>query len=235
MMRADDPYREIKRSSIEAARRTLPAIEKIVRSYAGFERLRAAIAASIAGNLIDYNTAAYQPRLDRLDEDFRSILSGGFRPDHTKHMWRALNQKRGSLLFLGDNAGETLFDTIPVRLFRNRGWECTFVVKGQAMINDATMKDVEGTEIMKICKVISSGARAHGVPRRYVSDEFLDAVRRADMVISKGQANIETFPSIQDETGVETYYVTRTKCQHIAESISAPAGSNAVIRRAGPD
>ncbi len=34
------------------------------------------------------------------------------------------------------------------------------------MINDATIEDVEGTEITEVSKVMSSGARAHGVPRR---------------------------------------------------------------------
>ena len=230
MMRVNDPYAEIKRKSIVAARTVLPSVEKIVEQLSGREKLRAAIAASITGNLIDYNTAAYQPNLDELEDDFRKILRVGFVPDDTGLMWQSIGRRSGRLVFLADNAGETMFDTILVKLFLEHGWDCTFVVKGKPMINDATMEDIKGTEIMELAEIITTGARAHGVPRNYVSKRFLSAVSKADMVVSKGQANIETFPQIQKELGVETYFVARAKCPHIAESIHTPVGSNFVLR-----
>jgi len=229
-MRTNDPYAEIKRKSIAAARAVLPSVERIVEQMSGYEKLRAAIAASITGNLIDYNTAAYQPNLDELENDFRKIMKAGFAPDDTALMWESIGRRSGRLVFLADNAGETMFDTLVVKVFLEHGWDCTFVVKDKPMINDATLEDIKGTEIMELAETITTGARAHGVPRKYMSKRFLDAVSKAHLVISKGQANIETFPQIQKESGVETYFVTRAKCPHIAESIRAPVGSNIVLR-----
>jgi uncharacterized protein with ATP-grasp and redox domains len=99
------------------------------------------------------------------------------------------------------------------------------------MINDVTMEDVKGTEIEELTTVIDSGGWAHGVPVQFVSEEFLRFFKESDLVISKGQANIETVPEIQQKTGVETYYITKAKCSHISQSVGAKKGDNVVLRR----
>jgi uncharacterized protein with ATP-grasp and redox domains len=105
------------------------------------------------------------------------------------------------------------------------------VVKGKAMINDATKEDIRGTEIEDLTIVVDSGAWAHGVPIEFVSEAFLGLYRESDLVISKGQANIETVPEIQKMMNVETFYLTKAKCSHISQAIGAERGDNVVIRR----
>lgn len=227
----EDPYSEIKRLSNESALKALPLIEKKTDVLEGYERLRACLAASIAGNVIDYNTAEHSPDLGALVEVFDSILAEGFALDDSKHLWRSLKSQKGSLVYLADNAGEVILDIPFLRFLKELGWKTTFVVKGQAMINDATEDDVRGTEIEELATVTNSGAWAHGVPIEYVSKEFLQLMEESDLVISKGQANIETVPEIQQKTGVETYYVTKAKCSHISQSVGAKKGDNVVLRR----
>jgi len=227
----ENPLREIKRMSIEAAQRALPWVEKEVSSKTGYEKLRAALAASIAGNLIDFNTSSHRPDLEQLEASFTTVLTEGFAIDNSHSMWESLTHRKGTLVFLADNAGETLFDTPLVRLITELGWSIIYVVKARAMVNDATEEDVRGTEIESLTRITTTGAWAHGVPKRWVSQEFLDIVARSDMVISKGQANVETFPEIQKDTGVETYYVLKAKCPHIAQAINAKKGDNVVLRR----
>jgi uncharacterized protein with ATP-grasp and redox domains len=60
-------------------------------------------------------------------------------------------------------------------------------------------------------------------------------VEKSDLVISKGQANIETFPEIQREKEVETYYITRAKCPHISQAVGAKKGDSVVLRRPKPN
>ncbi|MFW9787000.1 MAG: DUF89 domain-containing protein [Candidatus Thorarchaeota archaeon] len=227
----EDPYAKIKKLSNESALRALPLVEKKVMELEGYSRLKACLAASITGNVIDYNTAEHQPDLDTLAEVFDSVLREGFAPDDSEHLWKSLSTKRGRLLFLGDNAGEVILDIPLLRFLKELGWETTFVVKGKAIINDATEDDVRGTEIENLATITNSGAWAHGVPKEYVSKEFLQLMKESDMVISKGQANIETVPEIQRNTGVETYYVTKAKCSHISQALGAKRGNNVVLRR----
>ena len=226
----EDPYHEIKRLSNESALRALPLVEDMIRPLGGYEKLKACLTATIAGNLIDYNTAEHKPDLGALVEVFKSILEEGFALDDSEHLWRSLKAKKGKLLYLADNAGEVILDIPLLRFLKELGWDVTYVVKGRAMINDATEEDVRGTEIERLATIANSGAWAHGVPKEYVSKEFLQIMADSDIVISKGQANIETVPEIQRETGVETYYITKAKCSHISRAIGANKGDNVVLR-----
>ncbi|NHI90155.1 MAG: DUF89 family protein [Candidatus Thorarchaeota archaeon] len=228
---AEDPYSEIKRLGKESALKILPHVEEKIADLDGMARLRACIAASVTGNLIDYNTAEHTPDLGNLLEVFNTILVEGFEPDDSEQLWRSLSSKKGKLLYIADNAGEVILDIPFLRFLKELGWETTFVVKGQPMINDATEEDVRGTEIEKLATITNSGGWAHGVPEKFVSKEFLRLMATSDMVISKGQANIETVPEIQRKTGVETYYITKAKCSHISQAIGAKKGSNVVLRR----
>jgi len=231
MAGVENPYAEIKRQSNESALKVLPDIAKKVEGFEGYEKLRACLAASITGNVIDYNVAEHQPDLSSLVKVFDTILAEGFALDDSEHLWNSLTSKTGNLLFLADNAGEVILDIPFLRFLKELGWKTTFVTKGRAIINDATEEDVQDTEIAELSTVVNSGAWAHGVPAEYVSKEFIQHVQGSDIVISKGQANIESFPPIQQNTGVETYYVTKAKCSHISQAIGAKRGDNVVLRR----
>ena len=226
-----DPYAEIKRVSTEAALKALPIIDKLIDPLEGFDRFRACIASAITGNVIDFNTAGHEPDLEHLVEVFNTIQTEGFAIDDSEHLWRSLQSRRGKLLFLADNAGEHILDIPLLRLLKDIGWSVTFIVKGQAMINDVTIEEVRGTEIEELAEVTDSGAWAHGVPLQMVSKDFLRLVSDSDLVISKGQANIETFPEIQQETNIETYYITRAKCPHISQAIGAEKGDSVILRQ----
>ncbi|MHA1925716.1 MAG: damage-control phosphatase ARMT1 family protein [Candidatus Thorarchaeota archaeon] len=230
----EDPYSEIKKRSIEAAKKVLPTIEQSISKLNGYEKLRAALTAAITGNVIDFNTAGHSPDLEELGKIYEEILEEGFAIDHSKNLWQSLTSKKGEALFLGDNAGETLFDVPLLRLINDLGWHVTYAVKGRPLANDAVRSDVEGTEVERLSKIVDTGAWAYGVPKKWVSKEFLDTVQHSDLVISKGQANIESFPEIQREMNIETYYVTRGKCSHISRAVFARKGDNVVLRRPAP-
>ena len=226
-----DPYRELKEQSTTAALKALPKIEKRLSSLHGYSRLRAVLAACIAGNMIDFNTAGHEPVLEGLAWAFEEILSHGFDIDHTSDLWQSLTKHAGSIAILADNAGEAILDIPLLRFLRDLDWDVFYVVKGRPMINDATREDISGTEIDSLAHVIDSGAWAHGVPRDLVSDEFLESIKTMDLILSKGQANIESFPEIQDALHLETFYITRAKCAHIARMIGARKGDNVVLHR----
>ncbi|MHA1850428.1 MAG: damage-control phosphatase ARMT1 family protein [Candidatus Thorarchaeota archaeon] len=226
-----DPYAEIKRVSTEAALKALPTIDRIIEPLEGVDRFRACLSASITGNVIDFNTGGHEPNLENLVTVFNTIQIEGLAIDDSDQLWRSLQTRPGKLLFLADNAGEHILDIPLLRLLKDMGWSVTFIVKGQAMINDVTMEEVLRTEIEELTEVADSGAWAHGVPLHMVSKEFLQLVSNSDIVISKGQANIETFPEIQRETGVETYYITRAKCPHISQAVGAKKDDSVVLRR----
>jgi uncharacterized protein with ATP-grasp and redox domains len=225
-----DPYIDLKRLSRVAAEKALPVVTELIESKEDYDKFRATLAATIAGNIIDFNTAGHDPDLDALEKTYHEVLDTGFTIDDSHSLWEKLNSSPGTLVYLGDNAGEVLFDIPLIKLVTELGWKVFFVVKGKAMINDATTEDIHGTEIESLAEVIDTGAWAFGTPRSMVSKVFLEAINTADLVISKGQANIESFPEIADEVGVETYYLLRGKCEHIASRLGAAKGDNLVLK-----
>ncbi len=226
-----DPYKEVKQESNRAALEALPFIDERISKFDGCERLRAVLAAAIAGNMIDFNTAGHEPVLERLEVAYSDILSKGFQIDDSAKLWEMLVEKTGTLAVLADNAGESILDIPLLRFLNEMNWDIVYVVKGKPMINDVTADDIEGTEIEKLATILSSGAWAHGVPRDLVSEEFMNTMAKMDLVISKGQANIESFPEIQDDLKIPTFYVTRAKCPHISRIIGAEKGDNVVLYR----
>ncbi|MBS3794522.1 MAG: DUF89 family protein [Candidatus Thorarchaeota archaeon] len=228
---AVDPYHDIKKISNEAAKKGMKKVRERINSLEGYEKLRAALASAIAGNMIDFNTAGHNPDLSKLVEAFVSIEEQGFAVDDSQKLWQQLKSRDGKMVFLADNVGETYFDIPLVEIANAKDWTVTYVVKDKPMMNDVVLEDVRETGIEEIAEVITSGAWAFGVPKKWVSEEFLDSVAQADVVISKGQANIETFPEIQRELNVETYYISRAKCPHIASVLGVSKGENVVLRR----
>ena len=228
---ARDPYKMIKDVSVEAAKKALPIIEEEISNQSDYQKLRIALAASITGNMLDFNTAGHNPDLEELGNTFKEIVQQGFIIDHSESLWNTLNSNKGRLAFLADNAGETLFDIPLIRLINSLGWDITYIVKERPMINDAVLDDVEDTGIKEFVELATTGAWAFGTPRKDVSEEFLELIQSSNLVISKGQANIETFPEIQREMEIETYYVLRGKCLHIANSLGVSMGDNIVLKR----
>ena len=58
------------------------------------------------------------------------------------------------ILYLADNAGEIVFDTLLVEQLKNMGLKVTYVVKSAPVINDATMDDVLFSGMDKIADEI---------------------------------------------------------------------------------
>jgi uncharacterized protein with ATP-grasp and redox domains len=90
------------------------------------------------------------------------------------------------------------------------------VVKGGPIVNDATMEDAISTGLIDLVKVIDNGHSAQGTILKDCSSTFIAEFDKADLVISKGQANFETLSNIKDKT---IFYLLRAKCSSVANAI----------------
>ena len=94
--------------------------------------------------------------------------------------------------------------------------DVTFVVRGGAVINDATLADAEETGMTHLLPVITTGSNRIGAPWAYVSEEYREHYHQADLVIAKGQGNYETLSERHDK---EIYFILRAKCGIIAREL----------------
>jgi uncharacterized protein with ATP-grasp and redox domains len=127
------------------------------------------------------------------------------------------------VLFLADNAGETVFDRVLIERLEPR---VLYGVKGGPILNDATRGDALAAGLDTCATIIDNGSRAPGTVLDFCSSEFRDTFDGAPLVIAKGQANYETL----SDAGPRVFCLMQAKCPVIADDLRVPVGS-AVVRR----
>lgn len=211
-----DPYRKIKEKCTRQALSLYPELKKLINSSE--DRLMTAIRISIAGNIIDFGA-----NFDfDLKKDVGTILSQDFSINHYREFCEALDKAR-KILYLADNAGETVFDRF---LIEEINKPVIYVVRAHPIINDATREDALLAGIDKVAEIVSSGCDAPGNILKFCSDEFLKVYRSADLIISKGQGNYE---GLSDEDR-PIFFLLKTKCHVIARDIGIDEGSIVLMK-----
>ena len=200
-----DPYKEIKKKSIYEALALYPKLIKYMNS--SDDNLITAIRIAITGNIIDFG-------MDKqyvLVEELSKIMKQDFAIFDFEQFVNEL-ERSGSILYIGDNAGESVFDKI---LIEALGKPVTYVVRGIPIINDVVMEDAIDSGIDEIAKIISSGSPAPGTILELCDDSFVHRFNEADMVISKGQGNYEGL----SEVDRSVFFLLKAKCKIIANDL----------------
>ena len=211
-----DPYREIKKQCTRQALALYPRLKE--RIAASEDRLLTAARLAIAGNVIDFGT---DTRFD-LTEDIENLLSTKMAINHYPEFRRALEDSR-KVLYLADNAGETVFDRL---LIEELGKPVVYVVREKPVINDAVLQDALDAGLDEVAGIVSSGTDAPGTILRFCSPEFLSLLDTAELVISKGQGNYE---GLSDEA-LPVFFLLRAKCEVIARDIGAEEGGLVLMK-----
>lgn len=216
-----DPYAEIKRHYNEKALDLLEGCRRMVRESA--DPLETAVRLSVAGNVIDFGGGwtAFD-----LENELRAVLESSFAAWDYDRFRRDAGRAR-SLLFLGDNTGEIVLDRLLVETLRRvSGAEITFVVRGEPVLNDATLEDARFVGLDRVVRVMGNGSDAPGTVLDEVCPEVREAIARADVILSKGQGNFET---LNEQPG-NIYFLFKVKCAVVARLTGAEQGSYMLLR-----
>lgn len=216
-----DIYREVKDRSTEAAHALLPEMRRVLADKGNsFEAL---VRLVIAGNIIDVGADRHF-RLENIKERILEVFDMPLDLEAVAALERAL-EKAESIFYIADNCGEAVFDRLLIERYRDK---ITLGVRGLPVLNDVTPREavMSGLDIVPM---IDTGDSSPGVSLRYSRPEFLDALRGADLVVSKGQGNFESLC----EAELPVFYLLRVKCKVISEMLGrAELGSLQVINQA---
>lgn len=213
-----DPYKEVKKQSNNLVLGMYADLKNIV--FQSVNQFETALRLAIAGNIIDYGIGNHFDLQGTIDK----VLHSDFAIDDSAELKQALSRAK-TVLYLGDNCGEIVFDKLFIETIRHPN--LIYAVRGAPVINDATLEDAQYVGMDRIADVISNGYDAPSTILEHCSAEFLEVFDRADVIISKGQGNLE---GLLGRTNKEVYFLLMVKCEVIADAMGVKKG-DFVVRR----
>ncbi|HEY9061416.1 MAG TPA: ARMT1-like domain-containing protein [Pseudobacteroides sp.] len=217
-----DPYKEAKIKWNDYALNQYKDFSRLVEK--SDDRLHKAFKVAVAGNIIDMGIT---PDFD-VDLAMNEITDKEFDHDDYNDLKPMLKNAK-TVMILGDNSGEIVFDMVLVEEFKRLGLNVVYSVKGGPILNDSTMEDAVQVGLTSICEVVDTGNDLLGVVFEKSSQAFIEAFKRADIIISKGQANFESLEGSK-RAGDKTFFVLRAKCPLVAKCLGVEFG-DIVLKR----
>ncbi|MBN2644790.1 MAG: DUF89 family protein [Desulfuromonadaceae bacterium] len=218
-----DPYAVHKRRDQELALRLYPPVEQQVRDSE--QPFYAAVQMAIAGNSLDhgvYHDLSEEQALALLEQGLVTPVQGDLAA-----FQREVERAR-SILYLGDNAGEIVFDRLLLQQLPRE--KVTYVVRGGPIINDAQLQDAREAGIDRlVATLMDNGDDSPGTVLSRCSAGFREKFHNADLIIAKGQGNYET---LSDEPG-NIVFLLKAKCPVVATHIGCDLGASLLYRRSG--
>ena len=207
-----DPYHQIKQHYNQMMMELYSSFKEIVDCSE--DPFDTAMRLAIAGNVIDFG-AKYQ--FDIMDSINR-VKEHELAIDDSLKLRHALKSAR-TLLYIGDNCGEIVLDKLFLETLDVP--QKYFVVRESPVINDITPEDAKLTGIDKIATIITTGDNSPGAVWESASKDFRDHFNNADVIISKGQGNLEGLIDVPHD---HVYFLLVTKCDLIGERIGTRKG-----------
>jgi len=211
-----DLYDEVKELSTQKALSFIPLLKTKLSSCQ--DKLLTATKIAVAGNVIDLAAAV---EFD-LEEELEKIFHTDFAYNDFDKLESELAHAK-SVVILGDNVGEHIFDYMFVEtlkeLFPHAAY--SYMVRGNPIINDVTMKEAHECGFDKLCDLVDSGVNTPGFVYTRANPHARKLFDEADLVISKGMGNYECLsPSHRDKI----CFLLKVKCGVVASSLNREIG-----------
>ena len=197
----------------ESNRFVLQRLENIrSRIQSAEDPLYAALQMAVLGNYIDFSALKGEVSFEKLDEMLEK--AGEICLDRGNYNKLCADLSKGKkLLYITDNAGEIGFDRLLAEEIAAKypQLQITFCVRGGPASNDATREDA--AEVGISFPVIDNGCTVAGTELELLPAETMKIFSEADVILSKGQANVETLYGC----GLNIYYLFLIKCTRFVE------------------
>lgn len=172
-----------------------------------------ALKTALLGNYIDFGAldSVDDDRLDAMISSAEDIEVDG----NELEMLKAELSKAERVVYLTDNCGEIVMDRLFIAEIKRSfpSLEPTVIVRGEPVLNDATLADAEQVGLCDEATVIPNGTDIAGTCLAKISPEALAEINGADVIIAKGQGNFETLFGC----GLNVYYLFLCKCKLFAD------------------
>ena len=170
------------------------------------------------GNYIDFAALS-----DVNTETFLGLFNNAEMREEEKETYTSFCDqcaKASTLLLLTDNCGEIVLDKLMIEQIKKKfpHLSVTVMVRGGEVSNDATIEDALYIGMDSVATVITNGRKIAGTVYSMLSNEAREAIDNADVILSKGQANYESFAG----EGRLALYLLLFKCELFMNRFQVP-------------
>jgi uncharacterized protein with ATP-grasp and redox domains len=216
---SQDLYKEEKKVSNDLALRLYPDLKQLVLDSE--KPLETALRFALAGNVIDFGVHAEYD----LEHTIKSVLNTPLAIDNMAELFKRIS-RADTILYLGDNSGEIVLDKLFIETINHPN--VYFAVRGAPVLNDVTVFDAKYVGIDSVAHVISNGGDVPSTVLDLAPPDFVELFERADLIISKGQGNLE---GLIDTAIDKIFFLSMIKCDVVADAVGVPKGSFVVMKQ----
>ncbi|QOP41946.1 damage-control phosphatase ARMT1 family protein [Sulfurimonas marina] len=211
-----DLYDEVKEHSTQKALSFIPLLKE--RLSQSDNKLLTATKIAVAGNVIDL---AAEVEFD-LHEELENIFHIDFAHNDFESFAEQV-EKAENIVVIGDNVGEHIFDHLFIQTLQELypKKEFSYMVRGNPIINDVTIKEAKEAGFDTLCNLVDSGVNTPGFMYERASEEAKKLFDNADLVISKGMGNYECMSPAKREN---ICFLLKVKCNVVASSLGKEIG-----------
>ena len=212
----EDLYDEVKELSTKKALSFIPLLKDKLSTCS--DKLLTATKISVAGNVIDLAA--------EFEFDLAEELSKIFDTDFAYNDFNLLREKLHSaktVLIIGDNVGEHIFDYIFIETLKELypHVKYSYMVRGNPIINDVTIKEAKEAGFHKLCELVDSGVNTPGFTYNRANEYSKELFDSVDLVISKGMGNYECMSPSHKKN---ICFLLKVKCGVVAASLKKEVG-----------
>ena len=213
----EDPYDQIKKQHNDKALTLYPTLAKIVEED-HHDPFQTALKFSVAGNIIDLGAFKHA----RVEDVVETANKKEFTINDSSALKKAIIESPLPIVFLADNARETVFDKLLMAAISKlrENARIQVVVKKKPVVNDVTLKEAYyvGLDRLKNIKVESADVSYPGGIAA-LRAKVNSTIEKKGVVLAKGQGNYEI---LSEFSGV--FFLLVAKCNVAAKALNVEVG-----------
>jgi uncharacterized protein with ATP-grasp and redox domains len=221
LLNETDPYEGMKKQAMDVGLMLEEKAKTMIKN--SDDPLRTAIQVSIVGNVLDFGISGGVSSPEELIAKFDEIYKEGFGFDDIDKVRKYIRDD-SKIIFFTDNCGEIVFDKLLCQVLKGFGVYISLVVKGEAILSDATEKEARQINFDEVVdEILTTGHYAVGMKIDAINPDLESRLQDFDLIISKGMANFE---SLSETKLKPIFYLLRTKCEPVANALGLPKDLN---------
>lgn len=213
------PFWQYKKAMNDLALELQPALR--VRVRMGSNSFRNAMRIALVGTRINFVKDSAQHIMREVDEGIRAHLA-----IDDGELLKSRIHNDSKIVYLADRAGEIVFDRMFIRTIP--GAEVVYVVNCLYAGYAASGQDADYVSMRGCAKVLANGCEAPNTLPAVANERFHEILDEADIIIAKGQTNLEAMFSYHDP---RLFALFTCRCDLVAKQFGIAVGDSVILHQ----